>query len=72
MIWGNAVPPMTRIPAPHSRSAETSSGSRERRCSVLSLAAMSKGEPTEMISPPTSSESTHRAATWNSESSKAV
>src|SRR5437899_1917701 len=62
MIMGNAVPPSRRIPAPHSRSAETSSGRRERCCRVLSLAAISKGEPTETMTPPTSSESTQRAA----------
>src|SRR3989442_6057353 len=52
------------MPAPHSRSADTRSGSRERCCRALSLVAMSSGEPTETISPPISSESTHRAATW--------
>ena len=72
MIIGNAVAPTTRIAAPHSRSAETSSGSLERRWSVLSLAAMSYGEPTEMMMPPTSSESTQRVAIWKAESSSAV
>src|SRR6266487_1543010 len=61
MICGNAVAPTTRIAAPHSRSAETSRGRRERRCRAFSLAAMSNGDPTEMIRPPTSRESTQRA-----------
>ena len=61
-----------RIPGPHSRSAETSNGSRERCCSALSFAAMSNGEPTEMMIPPTRSESTQRSATWKLESSNAV
>ena len=72
MICGNAVAPITRMAAPHSRSAETSRGTRARRCSAFSLAAISSGDPTEMIRPPTSRESTHRAATWKSESSNAV
>src|SRR2546421_583389 len=61
MMWGNEVPPTTRMPAPHSRSADTSSGTRERCCSALSLVAMSKGEPENTITPPISSESPRRA-----------
>jgi len=72
MIIGNAVAPTTRIAAPHSRSAEISNGSLERCCSTLSLAAMSYGEPTEMMMPPISSESIQRVAIWNAESSSAV
>src|SRR5207249_5777418 len=56
MMCGKAVAPTTRMPAPHSRSADTRSGSRERCCRALSLVAMSSGEPTETISPPISSE----------------
>src|SRR2546421_3042580 len=46
MIWGNTRPPITRIPAPHTRSAKTSNGSRERLGHRWSFAAMSKGQPT--------------------------
>ena len=72
MICGKAVAPTMRIPGPHSRSAETSNGSRARSWSALSFAAMSNGEPTEMMRPPTRSESTQRSATWKLESSNAA
>ena len=47
-------------PVPPSRSDAMSSGSPERRCRTLSLAAMSSGEPIETMMPPTWSESTQR------------
>ena len=59
ILLGNAVPPVRRSAVPASRSDAMRSGTRARRCSVLSLAAMSSGEPIETISPPTCSESTH-------------
>ena len=53
------MPPLSRIVVPLSRSDATRSGIREAACSALSFAAMSSGEPTETMSPPTWSESTH-------------
>ena len=41
----------------------------ERTCSRLSLAAMSSGDPTETMTPPTWSESTHASARSNPASS---
>ena len=64
-IGGNGVPPLRRRLVPPSRSDATSSGSGERCCSRLSLAAMSSGEPTETMMPPTWSESTQRSARSN-------
>ncbi len=58
---GNAVPPTSRMPVPHSKSAAINSGSRERACSAFSLAATSSGRPIEMMMPPTRSESTQTA-----------
>ena len=53
------MPPLNRMLVPPSRSDAIRSGSAERSCRRFSLAAMSSGEPTETMSPPTWSESTH-------------
>ena len=58
ILGGNGVPPIRRMEVPPSRSDATSSGRRERCWSRLSLAAMSSGEPTDTMMPPTCSEST--------------
>ncbi len=60
ILVGNGVPPTKRRAVPSSRSDATRSGRRERDCSRLSLAAMSSGEPTETMIPPTCSESIQR------------
>ena len=59
------MPPFSRRLVPPSRSDPTSSGSGERCCSRLSLAATSSGEPTDTMTPPTWSESTHASARSN-------
>ena len=66
------APPLSRMLVPPSRSEVTSSGSRERCCRRLSLAAMSSGEPTDTISPPTWSESTQACIRAKAASSYAV
>ena len=59
ILGGSGVPPLKRIVVPPSRSEAIRSGTAERSCRRLSLAAMSSGDPTETIRPPTWSESTH-------------
>ncbi len=62
IAMGNSVPPTSRIPLPHSRSAPINRGSRARCCNAFSLAATSSGGPIEMMIPPTPSESIHTAS----------
>ena len=59
ILGGSGVPPLKRILVPPSRSEAIRSGRADRSCRRFSLAAMSSGDPTETIRPPTWSESTH-------------
>jgi hypothetical protein len=56
--FGVKKPPRARKPAPVSISALTSNGSELARCNAFTFAAMSRGDPTETMMPPTRSSRT--------------
>ena len=72
ILGGSGVPPLKRMLVPPSRSDATRSGSPERPCSRLSFAAMSSGEPTDTMRPPTWSESIHASTRSNASASYAA
>ncbi len=72
ILGGSGVPPLNLMLVPASRSDATSSGSAERCCSRLSLAAISSGEPTDTMIPPTWSESTQVSIRANASASYAA